>query len=270
MIDVNLQCPASSGNLIAAIYFSSNAIYYPNEEGEFRHSIFHNNRFEWFGTRYATASRHIFVRDVFKQWYVEGISETNNSADKVIIALKELTKGYNTITIGSSAGGYAAALIGCALDANEIFCFAAQFDISNEAALTELSRNPLLVQHREDPSCNKYFELKDIIKSKPGSIIHYFAPLLSAIDIPQIKYVEDIPNLNIYRFKTKRHGIPFLPTVLTKLLGEDKDRILKYLQDRHGQELGPTRFSILFSDPMKLMLFVLTKISGMIRHHFAR
>lgn len=57
-----------------AIYFSSNDIYFPNTEEIFRKRIIEKNFFEWYHSRINRAYKHIFVRDIFKQWYLMGIN----------------------------------------------------------------------------------------------------------------------------------------------------------------------------------------------------
>ena len=96
-----------------AIYFSSNDIYYPNLEGIFTKRIVNKNFYEWYHTRINRASKHIFIRDVFKQWYLAGINAKIDSPEKLAAFLKQETQDYtNVITLGSSAGGYAAILYG--------------------------------------------------------------------------------------------------------------------------------------------------------------
>lgn len=68
-IDYDNNC----ADMICAVYFSSNDIYYPNTEEIFRKRIVEKDFFEWYHTR-VRARKHIFVRDVFKQWYLEGIN----------------------------------------------------------------------------------------------------------------------------------------------------------------------------------------------------
>ncbi len=83
----------------AVIFFSSNGIYYPNDEETFRAYIQKGNEgFEWFHlAQHREIQNHfekiIFVRDVYKQWYVTGINERLDSVDKVLSFLQEQTGG---------------------------------------------------------------------------------------------------------------------------------------------------------------------------------
>ena len=75
-IEYNNSCKAN----ICAIYFSSNDIYYPNNEDIFQKRIVEKNVFEWYNTR-INARKHIFIRDIFKQWYLEGINAKLDSPE---------------------------------------------------------------------------------------------------------------------------------------------------------------------------------------------
>ena len=59
---------------VCAIYFSSHGLYYPNTEEAFRQNILKNNRFEWQRNKVPYASKHIFLRDLHKQWYLTGVN----------------------------------------------------------------------------------------------------------------------------------------------------------------------------------------------------
>lgn len=48
--------------------------------------------YEWYGKRVSDASKHIFVRDVFKCWYVKGINEEYCDIFKLTEFLKKKRK----------------------------------------------------------------------------------------------------------------------------------------------------------------------------------
>lgn len=69
------------------------------------------------------AAKQIFVRDIYKNFCIEGINAEFNSHYKVAEKLKMLTQGYKVVTVGSSAGGFMAILFGCLLNAEAIYAF---------------------------------------------------------------------------------------------------------------------------------------------------
>lgn len=99
------------------IFFSSNGLYFPNDVETFQQTVVEKDRYEWENIAQSSlirrfAGRLIFVRDLFKAWYVTGINARVNSIDKLIAMLKDLTEGYEVITCGGSAGGYMSTLGG--------------------------------------------------------------------------------------------------------------------------------------------------------------
>lgn len=59
---------------LCVIYFTSNALYYPNTTKRFKHSIVNHNYYEWRQTVPISAYKQIFLRDIYKQWYLNGIN----------------------------------------------------------------------------------------------------------------------------------------------------------------------------------------------------
>ena len=85
------------------IFFFVNGLYYPNTQDEFIQKIVYEDRYEWRNlckTRSfkKNAKKVIFVRDIYKQWYVTGCSKKLNTIDKMYLYLKNITTGYDIIT----------------------------------------------------------------------------------------------------------------------------------------------------------------------------
>ena len=213
-IEYNNSCKAN----ICAIYFSSNDIYYPNNEDIFQKRIVEKNVFEWYNTR-INARKHIFIRDIFKQWYLEGINAKLDSPEKIFEWLKGETKGYEVVTVGSSAGGYSAVLYGSLLKAQKVIAFNAQFSLKAIADESGEKCNPLVYKYKNNDR-SKYFELKDKISNSVNYF--YFLSVGSEEDMLQATklFTPPIPpkSFNCLRFKTAHHGIPFLKVALVKVL----------------------------------------------------
>ena len=56
------------------IYFSSNNIWFPNTEKAFQKSIVEEDRYEWQRNPYRIGKKNIYLRDIYKSWYVQGIN----------------------------------------------------------------------------------------------------------------------------------------------------------------------------------------------------
>ena len=156
------------------IYFSSHNIYYPNNEDELKKQILDKNRFEWYAARIIKGSKHIFIRDIKKQWYLEGINNDINSIDKLEGFLKKETKGYKTIMVGSSAGGYAAVLFGSILNSEYVFSFNGQFQLYDLLETSNESIDPVIFRNKKNKSINKFYSLKSYI-SNPERVIYFWS-----------------------------------------------------------------------------------------------
>lgn len=220
-----------------AIYFCSNGIYYPNTEETFRKQIIEKNFFEWYHSRINRASKHIFIRDVFKQWYLTGINIKINTPQKLTEFLRKETEGYNIITIGSSAGGYAAILHGSLLSAKYVLAFNPQFEIKSLLDTSSETKNPIVF--RKQKKENEYYDIIPYINKDTD--IFYFYSKASKVDIKQYSYIKDRKN-NIYilSFNSSYHGIPFLKVALHDVLNMGIEN-LKILSEK---EHSPLLFAI--------------------------
>lgn len=206
-----------------AVYFCSNDIYYPNTEEIFRKRIVEKNFFEWYHSRITKASKHIFIRDIFKQWYLAGINKDINTPEKLIEFLKKETEGYKVVTIGSSAGGYAAILYGSFINTQYILAFNPQFEIQSLLKRSTEAINPLLFRIKDQR--RQYFDIIKFISK--GVKIFYFYSNASPWDIEQKNHInKDIPNLYTIAFRTKHHGIPFLKVAINKVINLNVEQII--------------------------------------------
>lgn len=186
----------------AMIFFSGNGIYFPNDIETFKKVIFVEHRYEWMNIAGSPLvkkyfERIIFVRDIYKQWYVTGIDKNTNSIDKVVDLMKRLTDGFEVTTCGNSAGGYMAALVGSLIGAERVFDFSGQFTVEHL-----IGRDPFITSFRYTDNA-KYYSLARHLKN-PGKI-YYFYPQKSDQDIWQYELIKTW-GLRIFAFDRTVHG----------------------------------------------------------------
>ncbi|MCM1187054.1 MAG: hypothetical protein NC251_02190 [Lachnoclostridium sp.] len=223
-------------NDLCCIYFSSHAVYFPETRENFIHVIIENDRFEWYKKRVPNVQKHIFLRDIRKQFYVEGINSRLNSMDLLIEWLKKETEGYHVTTLGSSAGGYASAAAGTALGADKIYCFSAQFSLRDDFAYPT---KELLLKHERDPEYYKWYNIVDRLNKN----VIYVYPSDSDCDIVQavlLKKQEKDREVCVISIKSSTHGVPIYHSSLTALLLMPTDRIREY----SGVRYTPFTFSV--------------------------
>lgn len=150
-------------NKVCAIYFTSNDLYYPDNEETFKACVIEKNSFEWYGNRIQKACKHIFVRDVCKQWYLTGVNHTINSPERLLDFFQKETAGYQVITVGSSAGSYAATLYGVLLQAAKIMVFNSQFELHSLLPRNAKRANPLIYRIFKNHKREKYFNIYQIL-----------------------------------------------------------------------------------------------------------
>jgi hypothetical protein len=213
------------------IYFSSNNIYFPNDESTFTKRIIEKNSFEWYGARITSGAKHIFVRDIKKQWYLTGINDKISTPERLLDFLKKETLGYNVITLGSSAGGYAAVLYGSQLDAKRIYSFNGQMEINSLLEISNKFIDPVVFEFSDNKIFNVFYDLIKFIK-KPKNI-YYFYSNKSQWDTQQYHHIKE-NNLNVISFNTSHHGIPFLKGNLKKIFNMNDSQLYNLTKRRHN------------------------------------
>jgi hypothetical protein len=146
------------------LFCSGNSLYFPNTDEEYINKIKIQDRYEWENIAKRKmirkgVSKIIFIRDIYKQWYVTGINSKLNCIDKLVEYIKVETKNYRIISVGTSAGGYAAVLIGVLLNAYRIITISGQYNLWPFA-----DKNPLLEKFTRDISRSKYYDLRELLK----------------------------------------------------------------------------------------------------------
>lgn len=238
---------------VCVIYCSSNDIWYPNEKDIFEKRIFIENRFEWENIRYQNAGKEIFIRDIYKSWYVTGINSRIDSMDKLLKWLRKETEGYEVIVIGSSAGGYLASIISLNLIISHAIVFSPQFFLKNKYAFDV---NPFLQKYEKERG--KYYKCN--LVEKLISPIYYFYPIGSAPDRIQFEYVKDISNVKTFKFKSTRHGIPCFKCDLKCVINMSKDDLDKLWGQWQFKRISPFVFSIKISGLQVAFQYILRNV----------
>jgi hypothetical protein len=231
------------------VYFSSHNIYYPNNQKEFKNKILNKNRFEWYGVRIKKGSKHIFIRDNKKQWYLNGINKDVNSIEKLEVFLKHETKGYKTIMLGSSAGGYAAVLFGSLLKSEHVISFNGQFQFYDLLETSSEDIDPVIFRNRDNKIINNFYSLKSYINNPEK--VFYFWSKKSNWDRINRNHVASL-GLSEVAFNTKNHGIPFLKTALNEVINMPYQKLLKL----KNKTYHPVFFSMKYGGVKNTLAFI--------------
>ena len=213
---------------LCAIYFSSNGIYFPNTANTFFDNIIRKDRYEWYGKRIKKAYKHIFVRDVFKQWYVKGINKAISSPEKLVDWLTKECEGFETIVIGSSAGGYAAVLFGSMIGAKIQIAFSPQLNLKR---MINNDKNPLLNIDYQ------FLDISGYIHKAHHLFLFYSEE--STIDQMDIMIAKSV-NANIIMFKGDVHGVQIRSMALPTVINMKIENLIRLV----GKRYSPLWFSI--------------------------
>lgn len=230
------------GTNICYIFFSSNGIYYPNTKSEFEDKIIIHDRFEWENLAkrkemLATCDKQIFVRDIYKQWYVRGVNEKVDTVDKLVDLLRSLTNGFEVVTVGISAGGYMAALVAAKLNAKRCYDFSGQVSLWEEA-----DRNPFLKLKGDKDIKSKWYNILDVVKSSSCCFYYFYASGCEE-DCYSWNLLRECPNVYGFGFPWKKHAATCftwnMPYVLIKGMQEMNDLAERY----ENRKINPLFFS---------------------------
>lgn len=212
----------------AVIFFSSNGIFFPNTERVFRDKILNKNRYEWKKLSRQKCIRQnfkkiIFVRDIYKQWYVTGINKDLDSIDKLYYYLKDLLSGYRITTCGSSSGGYMALLMGSMLGAERIIDNCGQFNLN-------LINNPgsLIEMYKDDSERNRYYDLTDFTDSIIENLFYFYSNRVDD-DLKQFDYMRN-RRIKSFAVESNIHGKTIKSICFPYLLSVDDEAINKIYQ----------------------------------------
>ncbi|MBQ6886198.1 MAG: alpha/beta hydrolase fold domain-containing protein [Lachnospiraceae bacterium] len=166
------------------------------------------------------------------------INTNIDSIDKLYKWLKERTEGYRIITVGNSAGGYMAALMGSLLKAEMVFDFSGQFSLY--ATKDVLTKYALLKKYSEDKE-RKYFDICDYMKHNEN--VMYFWPGKSESDIVQYELVK-ATKIYSFKFKVCIHGQSMYSANIPYLLVQDKQYLVDLYKNYEGKDIVKEEFFI--------------------------
>ncbi|WP_251207780.1 hypothetical protein [Acetatifactor aquisgranensis] len=231
---------SQSGNAI--LFFSGNGLYFPDETETFYDTICKKDRYEWENVAKSPLiqrcfSKIIFIRDIYKQWYVKGINHKVNSVTKLIELMRHLTQGEHIVTCGNSAGGYMAVLVGKEIGAERIFSFSGQFSCWNR-----INEEPMLQLYKRDSDYNKWYGTEHLLKKSGG--VFYFYPAYCKQDEEQIVLAKDAVEEGIYPFAFDGdvHGVTVAAECYKYILTMDNGRLIDLSEKYKSQVIQKDDF----------------------------
>lgn len=245
---------------ICVIYFSSNGLYYPNTEESFR-KFMASDRYEWRRHHFQKARREIFVRDIFKQWYIKGINAQISSVNLVVGMLKNnIPAGCEVITVGNSAGGYMAVLAGCLLQASRVYSFSGQYSVEDALEDEDEKKNSLFKKYASDEKASIYLNTVPYIKRSPNTRIFYFYPEMCAEDIRQSMLVRECENVHFFAFDDDKHGRTMYNFNLDDVFELPEDKLIMIEDKMRNTKVSRFKFSVYAAGLGKTLIYMIRKV----------
>lgn len=228
------------------IFFTSHSLYPNNTEAEIADYLLVRDYYEWVSISQNEklqdyAQKFIFVRDIYKQWYARGINAQFDCVDHLVAFLREETQGFHVTTCGSSAGGYAAALIGNLLGVEKIIDFSGQF-------APEMTTNDvqMFVACYQDAAKGQYRDITPLLKASTSPCFYFF-PAKSEIDVVQYKHAIGIlgkehPCFFPVGVDSSVHGMPLDPQSAIHVITSPVEHCIDLYRHCSGKQVSKFAF----------------------------
>lgn len=165
----------------------------------------------------------IFVKDFKQAWYqcgllglIEDITETTHFLKKIIPQSTE-----RIVTLGTSAGGFAAILFGCLLNAHESVSFGPQTFLNKKEFMTFRSVESRWAEIQD----SKFLDLKNII-AESNTVHNIYAGKYNDADMMHVSNITHLESVFFHEIESDTHNIAKLFKDTGRL-----DKILKRLLD---------------------------------------
>lgn len=153
----------------------------------------------------------VFCKDVSLSWYFTGIRNYSSRIDDTVEKLKTFINEHRfkkVITLGTSAGGFAALLFGNLIGADEIISFCPQTFIDHENIKhygeNRWLENMLKVESKACPNELKYLDLSNLPQPKARRVTVLLG-MLEEKDYAHAERIKKWANVNVVEIPNANH-----------------------------------------------------------------
>lgn len=243
-----------------AVFFTGHGLYYPTNIKQFELEVLKNNKYEWKNISQNDKiakrfSKFIFVRDVYKNWCINGIGQNVQTQDQLADKLKDIIKGQKCVTIGSSAGGYMAVLFGTLINAEAIYAFSPQISLYEYHKYHPIKYYENYVM---DSNISKYMDLTERIRYYKGKIFYFF-PYMCEEDYRQYLVAKNVQNINFFLMNQRKHGATIWGNSIIYVLTHPYEKLEMLSTQFSNMIIDPWIFSMKTVGLWKTMIFLIGK-----------
>ncbi len=166
---------------------------------------------------------------------------------------------FEYVTVGSSAGGYAAVCIGNVLRAKYCISISGQFFIANK-----YENSPLLNKVSDEQK--SYFSLRNIINNSEIPV-YYFCPYACERDRLQYEHIVDIKCVKTMKCRSKMHGYVLIPQSIIWFLSVPESE-LRHIFEKYNEKILDERIFLIKTMGLIKGSFILA--NRFYRHHIKK
>jgi acetyl esterase/lipase len=211
--------------------------------------------FEFFRLTSAVPCGKVFVRDLHQAWYHRGVADLGASIDETASALGDLIASQvpgRVVTIGNSAGGYAALLFGHLVSRiDAVMAFSPQTFIDRTHRLVHRDRRwrrEIAALHALDARSRGYLDLRAALRRpEVGSPeTHVFASADDRLDRIHARRLAGIRGVTVHEYPSGGHSLirslrdrgELAPLLLAALRDEPLLPVLASTEDHRSSPRG--------------------------------
>lgn len=235
-----------TGSHVLYIFFSSQGLWNVSDANSFSQRVIRQDYYDYANvtqTKFFTKRKvdSLFIRDIYLSWYAYGINEQISSQSALTAFLTEKAKAYDeVVTVGSSAGGYAAILFGTQINADRIFVFGPQNDLAGHLAFYK------------DSSAYSYFDvdsgkvvrdLSPLIDAYTGKLYYFYADK-AKVDQFQYSCIKDAPCVVAFPIASEEHGRTLLAENMLDVISSKDKKLKRLAESIKGKGIGSVAFCL--------------------------
>ena len=190
--------------------------------------------FEFFRLTVQVPVKKIFVRDLGQAWYHRGVPGIARDVDELAVYLKSAVQQADVqrvVTVGTSAGGYAALLLGSLMEVDDVHAFSAQTFLGRWNRLRHRDgrwKRQVRAVHGSRTVIRRYLDLKRVFASRRvGTCFHLHFCDNHRLDRIHAQRLGGLPGVKLLPYPEGGHR-------LVKFL-RDQDRLQQLLLRAVGE-----------------------------------
>lgn len=268
--DMLNKCYASSDNFkerrngsrVLYIFFSSQGLWNRSDPATFENRVNRDDHYDFYNvtqTEFFARKKYdqLFVRDIYLSWYAYGISEKVPTQAALTDFLSEKASAYDeVVTVGSSAGGYAAILFGAKIGADRIFVFGPQNDLAGHL---EFYKNSDMYSYFDVNSGRVVPDLTEIISSYKGKLYYFYADK-AKVDLFQYSRVKDATNLIAFPITSEEHGRTLLAENMMDVICSKDKKLMKLSNSIRKNGISTVAFCLRSAGPFRFVAIMMRKV----------